>query len=489
MKGIVVVVSVLASLVVPAAAPASSLVFNREDGNVWLANPDGSGLYQVTLDGSPGNPYGAPSQADDGTIVTTFGSGDNERIIRMRQNGEVLSDFEPAVEFALGLFDAEVTRDGSKVAYWTGFFGNSTCDPGSSGTTSCITTQVTSSTGPVDLGGVASRTNPSWITGTRLLTGGTNFGLSTLDLGESEVDWFSAGGPNDPEVSADGSRLVHTATAVLTGQEKLDVRETTGNPQTDEPGPAAPGGGCELTGPAGGQFDDPTFAPNGQAVAWEESRVNESDPPVAGEGIWTWDLSSQPDLSAGGACAALPVNVLRIPGGTNPDWGPADVNPGPRFVPPNPNPPQPPVPPCCTPPPDRTAPAFEGALALSASTFAAANRGASITRAPVGTRVRYRLSEAATVTFTVERQAAGRRVGRRCVKPTRANRRRPRCTRYVRVGSFVHRGGAGANSFKFTGRVRGRKLSPARYRLTGVAKDAANNTSAPRRVSFRIVRR
>jgi hypothetical protein len=149
----------------------------------------------------------------------------------------------------------------------------------------------------------------------------------------------------------------------------------------------------------------------------------------------------------------------------------------------------PPVPPCCTPPPDRTAPAFQGALALSASTFAAANRGASIARAPVGTRVRYRLSEAATVTFTVERQAAGRRVGRRCVKPTRANRRRPRCTRYVRVGSFVHRGGAGANSFKFTGRVRGRKLSPARYRLTGVAKDAANNTSAPRRVSFRIVRR
>ena len=74
--GIVVVVVLSAASLLPATAQASSLVFNRPDGNVWLANPDGTGLYQVTLDGSAGNPYGAPSQADDGTIVTTLGTGD-----------------------------------------------------------------------------------------------------------------------------------------------------------------------------------------------------------------------------------------------------------------------------------------------------------------------------------------------------------------------------------------------------------------------------
>ena len=42
------------SLAFAAPAQASSIVFLKPDGNVWLANPDGSGQYQVTLDGSPG---------------------------------------------------------------------------------------------------------------------------------------------------------------------------------------------------------------------------------------------------------------------------------------------------------------------------------------------------------------------------------------------------------------------------------------------------
>jgi hypothetical protein len=135
---------------------------------------------------------------------------------------------------------------------------------------------------------------------------------------------------------------------------------------------------------------------------------------------------------------------------------------------------------------------FQGAIAFRPSTFAAARRGPSIAqrRVPVGATVTYRLSEAATVTFRVERKATGRRVGRRCVKPTRANRRRSRCPRYVRRrGSFVHRGQAGRNSFKFRGRLAGRKLPAARYRLVGIAKDAAGNVSAPSRARFRIVRR
>ena len=181
------IVVVLAGLMSPAASQASSLVFLRADGNVWLANPDGTGLYQVTLDGTPADPYGAPSQADNGTIVTTRGSFDDELIYRLAQNGAVLSAFKPAVEFELGLFDAEVSRDGSKVAYWTGYIGNSSCEPASSGTTACFSTLITASTAAVDSGASLSfRSSPSWISASRLLTGGRNASLSTYDLGDSE---------------------------------------------------------------------------------------------------------------------------------------------------------------------------------------------------------------------------------------------------------------------------------------------------------------
>jgi len=54
-------------------------------------------------------------------------------------------------------------------------------------------------------------------------------------------------------------------------------------------------------------------------------------------------------------------------------------------------------------------------------------------------------------------------------------------------GSFTHKGKAGANKFKFRGRLRGRKLRPGRYRLRAVATDAAKNNSSVKRKRFRIV--
>ncbi|MEA2440929.1 MAG: large repetitive protein [Thermoleophilaceae bacterium] len=125
--------------------------------------------------------------------------------------------------------------------------------------------------------------------------------------------------------------------------------------------------------------------------------------------------------------------------------------------------------------------------------FRAAPSGASVAaarrRARVGAVVRYRLSEPARLTLTVERRAAGRKVGKRCRKPSRGNRTRKRCTRWVRErGSFTHAGVAGQNRFKFTGRLRNRKLKPGSYRLVAVATDSAGNRSPAKRRTFRIVR-
>jgi len=56
-------------------------------------------------------------------------------------------------------------------------------------------------------------------------------------------------------------------------------------------------------------------------------------------------------------------------------------------------------------------------------------------------------------------------------------------------GAFTHPGKAGNNRFKFSGRLRGRKLRPSRYRLRAVATDPAGNKSRTKRSRFRIVRR
>jgi hypothetical protein len=129
-------------------------------------------------------------------------------------------------------------------------------------------------------------------------------------------------------------------------------------------------------------------------------------------------------------------------------------------------------------------------LALAPSTFRAAARGDSVQalpsqrRRPIGTTVSFRVSAVTAVVFTVQRARPGRRVGGRCVRPTRRNRRARRCTRFVAVrGSFTVPGTTGLDRFRFTGRVGGRKLAPGKYRL--VARAPAN----VRRASFRIVRR
>jgi virginiamycin B lyase len=129
---------------------------------------------------------------------------------------------------------------------------------------------------------------------------------------------------------------------------------------------------------------------------------------------------------------------------------------------------------------------------LSPKTFRAARRGGSVRAArrrhKVGTTVRFRLSEAATVRFRVERRNAGRRVRGKCRKRTRRNRRARKCNLRLK-GSFKWAGKAGSNRFRFTGRLRGRKLKPGRYYLVARSTDSVGNRSKAKRVKFRIVRR
>jgi hypothetical protein len=96
---------------------------------------------------------------------------------------------------------------------------------------------------------------------------------------------------------------------------------------------------------------------------------------------------------------------------------------------------------------------------------------------PRGSNVSYRLSEAASTVFTVERR----------VKRGRCKR----CTRFVAVrnGTLTLQGNAGVNGFRFTGIFSGRLLKPGAYRMTGLPTDAAGNAGSPFRATFRVARK
>ena len=107
-------------------------------------------------------------------------------------------------------------------------------------------------------------------------------------------------------------------------------------------------------------------------------------------------------------------------------------------------------------------------------------------KAKTGSRIGFKLSEAASVQVAVDRSRVGRRVGGRCRALSRSNRKRPKCTRFVRVGTLTLAGKSGANSSRFDGRVGGRRLAAGKYRATARAIDNAAQASAPVKAPFKI---
>jgi Bacterial Ig domain/WD40-like Beta Propeller Repeat len=133
------------------------------------------------------------------------------------------------------------------------------------------------------------------------------------------------------------------------------------------------------------------------------------------------------------------------------------------------------------PTPDKAAPLVSG-IKISKKRWRLGKKLAAISLAPVGTAISFTLSEAAQATVSFQRALPGRRVGRKCAKPTPANSDGKPCKRYVGAGSLAALAGrAGANRVRFQGRLtRTRSLRPGVYRVRVGAEDAAGNRTAPR---------
>ena len=131
-----------------------------------------------------------------------------------------------------------------------------------------------------------------------------------------------------------------------------------------------------------------------------------------------------------------------------------------------------------------------GGLSFSSTVFKAASSGPAFSaQRPIGTRVFVHAVRAER--GQVHRPAQDQRPpGLAQVQdPHRKNRTKPKCTLWKNVtGSFTVPGKTGANTFTFRGRIGGKKLRPASYRLNGTATDPAKNKSLPKRKGFRIVK-
>ncbi|MGE0027284.1 MAG: choice-of-anchor Q domain-containing protein [Thermoleophilia bacterium] len=137
---------------------------------------------------------------------------------------------------------------------------------------------------------------------------------------------------------------------------------------------------------------------------------------------------------------------------------------------------------------DGTAPVL-GAPALSRRHLVVLSGvGAARRRALVTTVLTTHLNEAARIAVTLQHATPGARVGRACVKRTRARRGARRCTRWVTVTPTLATTRAAAGTVRLRLLVHPRRgaLLPGRYRLRVVATDAAGNRSAPRFITVTV---
>lgn len=106
---------------------------------------------------------------------------------------------------------------------------------------------------------------------------------------------------------------------------------------------------------------------------------------------------------------------------------------------------------------------------------------------PKGTTATFNLSEAATVSFTIEKKSTGRKKGKSCSTKAKTGKK---CTVYKALkGNFSRVSTLGKNSFKFSGFLKGKALKAGSYRLVGVPTDAAGNKGRSFNASFTILKK
>jgi hypothetical protein len=432
----ILVVSIAALAIGAATASADSVVYLK-DGNVWLTSPDASRQYQVTFDGG----YDSPSQADDGTIVALH----DKMLVRLDRSGHQKGDAIAGIgspgpgggDVFYGPYEPRVSPDGTKIAYWFGRYSQyyaSRCDCYLWHTTVHTTwTHADHFTDPSSESDYTDgTTQPEWLTNDRLLTsyGGFSQNIWTYKIGVGHGNtgsaaqfWFNVHLPDDygyfdfgdPALSPDGTKLALTDDGDVNTNTRLWVAAVNGpawvgeppytNDYLEDPLPQPPELKCQKDT---GKVLNPTWAPDSDRLAFSLD-----------DGVHVWDVPDGLD------CSTVRDRLL-VAGGSQPDWGPADVDLSQKPSPPPPPGPKPgpgPQPDPHPGPKPGPTPGPSNSLKLSGLALKPASF-----KAKRGTRVSFTLSAPARLTYKV----AGVR------------------------GSIAGGGKPGANSLRFKGRIAAR---------------------------------
>lgn len=318
-----------------------TLVFIRDD-NVWIARPDGTGARPLTRDGTTRWPYRSPSQDDAGHVIVIAGGPAHDRLFaRMDQRGALLQRFAPPVS-SLNILFAQVSPDGSKIAYGA-LFGDADC----ADFADCYTffdhtvhySAATRSSAPPGNGEASDVGWATWAGNSRtILETVVQYEVAyQTTTAHSSKTWFADcqnfdAGCNDedhfqfePTVDRAGDRyasslMVRPWSTSIAPTAFLQVLATQ-HAVTADP-PAAPGAGCAFPAPtplADNPGHDqltvmtPSFSPNGIAVAY--GIHDGSSPDVV-------RVAVLPDLSD---CANATASTV-LTNASQPQWSPASLS-------------------------------------------------------------------------------------------------------------------------------------------------------------------
>lgn len=297
----------IAFLAVVPTAGAASIAYIAADGNVHLVSPDGARDKQLTTNATADNKYRSPSQIDDGRVVALRrADGSTAFAFFLRPgDGQVLDAWLLPKSGAGGFSPysgAQASPDGGMIAYDYRHFDCAT-NP-------CQGNQrVGFSAGPgqtnpclinCHVGFVA----PRWVPGTpyAAMIDQSFKAVYVQQQGSPQpVGWFQYGG----EVTIEGLdvRANRILTSVsLGGNEYMVAERMNGAP------PALPQSQCSVNMPDGAR---PRLSPDGSMVAWS-----------APEGVM---VSPTPAQTGGTGTLCQLTPKLIAAGGSQPEWGPADV--------------------------------------------------------------------------------------------------------------------------------------------------------------------
>jgi hypothetical protein len=314
---------------IPATAGADSIVY-VDHGNVWSMKGDGSARVQLT----DGGQWHSPTQADDGTIAAVQGTGP---IVVMAKDGRQLRTIQtPQAHsgdggtFAARPVALSFSPDGSKIAY--SYIANSCPVASTCGTIqrSSFYTEATATPNATPIerwGNDYSVSDAEWVTNSRVVNfggAGSQVNFDDLDGGQdySHVNWFNfVQDTGDGEISRDGRKLA--ATFSYGANQTVAFWAVEGDVKTGIP-PAAKYG-CRMD-PPGKAYADPSWSPDSSTVAYQNS-----------DGIYELTFTrldpNPTDYPGSLGCATAGDERLIVPGGSEPDWGPADPASA-RYLPP-----------------------------------------------------------------------------------------------------------------------------------------------------------